>query len=766
MSSKEASTAAAPALRPVAAGPAKPADPVATLKGAPASAPIKPDEVLGDPGNAWRIEPSAVDFEDPLLTALAILAAALERPISAHALKSGLPQAEGRFTPDLVVRAATRIGLSARTVRRAKVTDILPVALPCILLLKNGNAAVLLRFKDGGQAEVALPEAGGGTKSVPVKELQEGYTGYAIFAKPEFRFDNRATEVRLTDRADWFWGTLKRFWPIYSHVVLASFVINCFIVASPLFIMNVYDRVVPNNAVETLWVLALGVITVYAFEFVIRNLRNYFVDVAGKNADVIIASELLRQVMGMRMDAKPPSTGALANNLREFESLRDFFTSGSLVAFVDLPFVLLFILVMWLIAGPIAVVPAVAVPAVIGVGLLLQTPLIRVVEKTYRESAQKHAVLIEAIDGLETIKSAGGEGRVQRMWERFVGMSAESARKARIISTLSTTFSQVAVQMVTVGVVVWGVYQISEGLLTMGALVACTMLVGRALAPLGAIAALVTRFQQSRVALKGLDKLMKSPVERAPEKTFLHRPRLNGEVEFRKVNFKYPTQEGNALDGVSFKVAPGEKVGIIGRVGSGKSTVARMILGLYEPTNGAVMMDGIDIRQLDPADVRRNIGYVSQDNYLFYGTVRDNIAFGAPYVDDATLLRAATIAGVTDFLKSHPHGFDLQVGERGMGLSGGQRQAITLARALLLDPSIILLDEPTSSMDNSSEAAFKRRLGEVLGKKTLVLITHRSSLLPLVDRILILDQGKIVADGPREDVLNALRQGQIRSPAG
>ena len=462
-------------------------------------------------------------------------------------------------------------------------------------------------------------------------------------ARPEFKFDQRASDIRLAQPRAWFWGTLVKFWPIYSQLLLASALINCFALASPLFIMNVYDRVVPNNAIETLWVLALGVATVFAFEFVIRNLRTYFVDVAG---------------------------------------------------------------------------------------------------------------------------AAAAEGRIQRSWERFVGLTAESSGKARFISGIATTFAQVSIQMSTVAVVVYGVHLIGDGDITMGALIAATILTGRALAPLSSIAAMLTRLQQSRVALRSLDAIMKAPVERPAGKTFLHRPKLDGEIEFKQVSFDYPGQESHALEDISFKVKPGERIGVLGRIGSGKSTIARLLIGLYEPADGAVLMDGTDIRQIDPADLRRNVGYVSQDNYLFFGTVRDNIAFGAPHLDDPAILRAAHVAGVSDFLRSHPHGFDLQVGERGMALSGGQRQAIVIARALLLDPKIILLDEPTSNMDNSTEAMFKKRLGEILPDKTLLLVTHRSSLLSLVDRLLIVDGGKIVADGPKEDVLNALKQGQIRAASG
>ena len=744
----------------------QPAEAEANTRGAstePAdSAPLDPEDVL-EPSPDWRVAPAAVDYVDPLLSSLTALSALLGRPMSPEALKAGLPHDTAHFTPELAVRAAERAGLSARVTHRARLSKILPVTLPCILLLKGQNACVLTAYPKAGEAEILVPEGDGTRKTVALSELEAQYAGYAIFARPEYRFDQRASEIKLSQPRAWFWGTLAKFWPIYSHVLVASILINLFALASPLFIMNVYDRVVPNNAIETLWVLALGVVTVFVFEFIMRNLRTYFVDVAGKNADVIIASRLLEQLMAMKLSSKGPSTGAMANNLREFESLREFFTSGTLVALVDLPFIFLFVAVIYLVAGPVAFIPLAAVPLVILVGAILQFPLRGVIEKTHRESTQKHALLVETIDGLETIKASAAEGRVQRTWERFVGLTAESSGKARFLSGLATTFAQVSIQLCTVVVVVYGVHLIAAGEITMGALVAATILAGRSLAPLGSVAAMLTRLQQSRVALRSLDAIMKSPVERPADKTFLYRPQLSGDIEVKDVVFAYPNQGGRALNGVSFRIKPGERVGVLGRIGSGKSTIARLLVGLYEPEEGGVLMDGTDIRQIDPADLRRNIGYVSQDNYLFFGNVRDNIAFGAPHMDDQAVMRAAEVAGVTDFIRTHPAGLDMPVGERGMALSGGQRQSIVIARALLLDPPMIVLDEPTSNMDNASEAGFKKRLKGILDSKTLMLITHRSSLLSLVERLIIVDSGKIVADGPKDEVLSALKQGQIRA---
>jgi ATP-binding cassette subfamily C protein LapB len=729
---------------------------------APGNAVVHPPEVLDDPAAEWSVPAGAVDFTDPLMGALAQLSALLGRPISTEALTAGLPHVDGPTPPELAIRAAERAGLRARLARKAHVADIAAVTMPCVLLLRRGEACVLLAVRDQ-QAEIIAPEHGQQSSMVDLATLETDFVGYAIFARLETRVDARAERIQIGDPREWFWGTLARFWPIYSHVVIASLLINCFVLASPLFVMNVYDRVVPNNATQTLWVLAIGVGTAYLFEFILRNLRTYFVDVAGKNADVIIASRLLQQLMAIRMEAKPPSVGAMANNLREFESLREFYTSGTMAALVDLPFIFLFIGVIALLAGPLALVPLIMVPLVIGAGLILQFPLRRVVERAHQESNQKHALLIETIDGLETIKAVSAESRMQGSWERFVGATARSSTKARFISGIAITFSTFAIQFTSVLVVVWGVYQIAEGKLTTGALVAATLLSSRALAPLGAIAAMVTRLAQSRVALKALDGLMKMPTERTEDSNFLHRPKFDGDIEFRNVSFAYPTQQGPALHDVSFRIRPGERVGLLGRIGSGKSTAARLMCGLYEPIEGAVLVDGTDLRQVDPADLRRNVGYVSQDNYLFYGSVRYNIGFGAPQMDDASILRAATTAGVTDFVRTHPQGFDLQVGERGMSLSGGQRQSIVVARALLQDPPMLVLDEPTSCMDNATEAMFKQRLGNILPGKTLILVTHRSSLLSLVDRLIIFDGGRIVADGPREEVLSALRQGQVRA---
>lgn len=756
-------TAEAPAPEAPAAerkvAPPFPSAPMGTAKPVPG---VAGDAIAAAAAAAnWRVPQGSGRADDPLLDCLIVLTAVFERPHSAEALTAGLPLVQNRITPELFVRAASRAGLAARIVKRA-LDEISDLSLPCVLLLRDARACVLTGLKDG-KATVIVPESGHGTRELPAAELAATYVGYAIFARPEYQFDARSDATEVTAQRNWFWGTLGRFWRIYAQVGLAAIFVNLFAIALPLFTMNVYDRVVPTKGQETLWVLVLGVGVIFAFEFLLRMLRAYFIDTAGRSADVIMASKVFSQVLGIRLDARPPSAGAFAQQLREFESLRDFFTSATLVTLVDLPFVLLFIGVVAVIGGPVALVPLVAVPVIIGVGWALQKPLNEVVTRTARESAQKHAMLVESIVGLETIKGLGAEGRMQRNWERFVGLTAKSAQRARELSQFGQYFTALASQVVSVAVVIVGVYLIFEGHLTVGALIACTILTGRAMAPLTQVAAILTRFDQSMVSLKTIDKIMNMPTERPPGMQFVHRPVLRGAVEFRDVEFKYPNQQVPALDGVSFAIRPGERVALIGKIGSGKSTIEKLILDFYQPQKGSIRIDGTDIKQIDPADLRRNIGYVPQDVFLFFGSVRENIAMGAPHADDAAILRAARIAGVDSFIARQPQGFDLQVGERGESLSGGQRQSIAIARAMVRDPNIVILDEPTSAMDKGSEDWLIARLREILEGKTLVLVTQRLSLLTLVERVIVMDNGKIVADGPRDKVLETLAKGQIRS---
>ena len=711
----------------------------------------------------WDIPANGSAFDDPLLGCLLALTKIEHRPCTADTLTAGLPLVDNRLTPDLFIRAAKRAGLSARIVRR-QLDKISNLVLPATLLLDRGRACILDRINDDGSALVILPDSGTGTKVLPLADLEEDYSGYAIFIQSGYRFDERTKDTVISRPGHWFRDTITAAWPIYGEVGLAALLINLFALASPLFIMNVYDRVVPNHAIETLWVLGIGVTTVYCFDLLMRTLRGYFIDLAGKRTDIVLSATLFERVLGIKLAARPASVGAFANNLHEFDTFRDFFTSATLTALIDLPFIFLFIFIIWLIGGPLAMVPLAVLPLSLLAGIAVQRSLAGNVQELLRHAALKQATLIETLTGIETVKSLGAEGPVQRRWEQIIGTIAHLGLKTRFLSSSAINITVFLQQMATVAVVIYGVYLISDGELSMGGLIAATILTGRALAPLSQVAGTLVRYHQARAAYASTDRLMNLPVERPADRDFLARPEIKGSIEFKNVSFSYPGQDLEVLDRISFRLDAGEQVAVIGRIGSGKSTIERMVLGLYEPTAGSILIDGTDSRQLDPADLRRNIGYVPQDTYLFYGSVKENIMLGMPHADDQAVLLAATIAGVSEFVDRHPSGFDMQVGERGEQLSGGQRQSIAVARALLRDPPIMVMDEPSNAMDNTTEELFKGRFGDWLGDKTLILVTHRASLLSLVDRIIVMDSGRIIADGAKERVLEALKQGHIKVP--
>ncbi len=700
------------------------------------------------------IRPADIDFMPGLLRSLSILMSLRGKTVSPQQLLSGL--AGSSLTPRSCLAAARKAGLSGRIMARPDLAEISPLVLPCILLLKNERSCVLLSLKDG-RASIIMPELPDSTQTVSVEELQQSYSGYAIFATVPKAPEKRINAPRLGKGKRWFWDVLQYYAPIYRHVAIASVVINLIAVASPLFVMNVYDRVVPNNATDTLWVLASGIFVIYIFNFILSALRTHFVDVAGRNADVVLSSLLVEKVLAMRLDAKPESTGAMVNNLREFEQLREFFSSSSLLACIDLPFLVIFLLLIAFIAGPMVFVPLGAIPIMLGIGIYLQERSKKSAEAGYRQNMQKNALLVELVNGLETLKSCMAESRMQRLWESICGLSAESSSQSRKYTQLAVASSMLITQIVTVALIVWGVYRISEGLMTMGALIGVNILVGRTMAPLLQMASLLTRLQNSRMALQGLDMIMQLPVENREEQSAMDFGSLAPSFEMDNVSFAYPGAERLALENVSLNIKPGEKVGIIGPMGSGKSSLARMLLGLYTPKDGAVKFGGVDLRQIPPADYRGRIGVLPQDIILFYGTIRENISLGDPSLNDHLILRAATLAGVTNFVANNPAGFGAQVGEQGKALSGGQRQAIALARALVRDPEMLILDEPTSNMDTDSELRLQKRLNGITTDKTLILVTHRLSMLRMVDRLIVMDKGKIRYDGPRDEVLAKLR---------
>lgn len=715
---------------------------------APQGSPVSPP-LTGE----MRLAPAETDRIPHLIHSLTTLSRLHGHGVSPLLLMSGA--AGLTASPAACLRAAQRAGLEGRIIPLDDVRFISPLALPCIPLLKYNRSCVLTKLGET-EAEIILPEDGETPRSVPLDQLQADFAGHVLFARPAPKFERRTESGRFFHEKRWFWGVLFHYLPIYKHVIVASAIINIIGVAGSLFTMNVYDRVVPNNATATLWVLTSGILLAYFCDFLLRNLRGYFVDVAGRNADVVISSKLVNKVLNMRFEKKPESTGALVNNLREFEALRDFFSSGTLLTFVDLPFLALFLGLTAFIGGPLVFVPLSAVPVMIGGGLWIQWAARRASEHGFRQNMQKNALLVEMVNGLEAIKGGMAENRMLRQWEQVVGASALASATSRRYTTLATTLSSSLVQLVTVGMIAWGVYLIAEGRLTMGALIGCNILVGRAMSPLMQLSSMLSRWQQSRMALKALDTLMDTPSENDEEDSPVNAATLEPLLSLDGVSFSYPGSQRASLEDVSLAIRPGEHVGIIGRVGSGKSTVGRLLIGLYPPDKGAVRFGGVDIRQLNTADLRGRIGYLPQDVVLFYGSIRDNIALDDPAVQERLVSRAAGLAGVTEFVRLHPAGFGAQVGERGMNLSGGQRQSIALARALLHDPDVLILDEPTSNMDTATENMVRERLQPALKDKTLVLITHRMSMLQLVRRVVVIEEGRIVADGPKEQVLRGL----------
>ena len=744
------------------------------------------------------LAPADVDFMPPLLRSLSALLRLKGRHVSPQFLLAGLAGAE-KVSVGACLRAAERAGLKGRVMHRPSLAQISPLTLPCILLLKNDQCCVLLSVEDaapqasafgtdpgssahaphsatasGRAARVLLPELGDAEQLIPLEKLAESYSGYVVFAALESQADARTQVLRSPRPRRWFWDVLKHFSPIYRHVALASVVVNCIAVVSSLFVMNVYDRVIPNSAYETLWVLAAGVGIAYLFDFILRSLRSHFVDLAGRNADVVLSARLIDKVLSMRMDAKPESTGALVNNLREFESLREFFSSTTFLALIDLPFLALFFLLTAFIGGPLVLIPLAAMPVLLGVGVWLQIAARKSAETSYRHSMQKNALLVEMVHGLETVKSSMAEARMQRLWEAVAGISAQSSCESRKYASRAISFATFMTQMVTVAMVVWGVYRIGAGEMSMGGLIGCNILVGRIMAPLLQLASLLTRLQNSRVSLRALDALMELPSENQDQAACMDFGSLEPEFVMENVSFAYPAAGQNgpqaqpgtlALNGVSLRIRRGEKVAVIGKMGSGKSTLGKLLIGLYQPGEGAVSFGGVDIRQLATADLRSRVGFLPQEVVLFYGSVRDNIAHGDPTINDQLIVRAARLSGAEDFVRRHPAGFGAQVGEQGRNLSGGQRQAVGLARALVRDPDILILDEPTSNMDVETERMVQERLASIVADKTLLLITHRLSMLRMVERVIVMDSGRIAMDGPRDEVLKKLQEQAARRKA-
>lgn len=695
---------------------------------------------------------------DPLLNCLMFLTKHYGKPFSVATLSAGLPLKDGKIRLKDIPRAASRGGLSAKLVKQS-ITDVSTQLLPCICLLEDGRACVVLEINDN-VATISWSELDDSIDKISIDELQSLSTGYLIYVKKRHRFDARSPSTISTKQGHWFWDTIRQSKSIYRDALVAAFFINLFAIASPLFVMNVYDRVVPNLAMDTLWVLALGMFIIVGFDFAFKQVRAYLFDLAAKKSDVMLSATLFEKVLNLKMSARPQSVGGFARNVQDFDSVKEFIASATIAALVDLPFAIIFIAIIYFVAGPVVIVPIAGAIIMCLSAYWVMRKMASKLDEVSRIMVQKNALLIESLVGIESLKIAGAESQFQNRWEELVGSSATINMAIKHHAVTVSNITSMIQQLSAVLVVVMGVYFIAEGEISLGGLIAAVMLSGRVLSPFMQISMLSTRYNQAKSALTALDSVMELPEENTEQ--LLHRPYVDGRVDFDNVSFAYPDTNFNVVSDVSISIKANEKVAIIGRIGSGKTTLEKMLLQFYSPTQGAIRIDGVDINQISPADLRQKVGCVPQDINLFYGTIRENITLGVPHVEDDRILRAAELAGVTEFTDHEPDGLDKQVGERGLFLSGGQRQKVALARALLFNPPILVLDEPTSNLDNLSEHQVKKNIASIANDKTLILITHKMSMLQLVDRVVVIDKGKVVADDKRDVVLAALGGGATR----
>ncbi|WP_373818143.1 type I secretion system permease/ATPase [Glaesserella sp.] len=653
----------------------------------------------------------------------------------------------------------------SNTLSKRALNEIPQLSVPVLLFLKNEEAALITEIQtdENGLRQYKLHHPDNVTQWVSAEELSKTYLGTCWFVKPRESIDTRSELPEYQMPKAWFFKVIWRFKKYYYQVILSTFVINFLALVSSLYVMNVYDRVIPNKAYQTLWVLSIGVVLAITFEFIAKMMRAYLTDIAGKKADLIISSALFRRVMGLKLQERPASSGSYANNLRDFESVREFMTSASLLTLVDLPFLLLFVTVIWMIGGPLAWVPMLIIPTVLIVSLAAQIPLSRYINESMRESSQRQGLAVEAIEGIETLKTNNAMSWAQKRWDFFTAKSSASSIKVKNMSNFVTNFTTAMQQLNTVFLVVVGTYLIHsespENKITMGALIASVILSGRALAPLGQIAGLAVRFQQAWLALKGVNGIIARPIERDTERRYINLIDVKGRLQFENTAFSY-SKEKEFIRNLNITIRPGEKVGILGKIGSGKSTILKLASGLYEPLNGNVTLDNIDLRQIDPTLLRNQVLMLEQNPRLFLGTLRENLELSQMdnFADDHVLLEALTRFDLLELIRKHPRGLDMPLGENGLGLSGGQKQIIALARMTMRSPKVALLDEPTTGLDTVTENRALKAIAGWAKDKTLVVVTHRPQVLQIVERIIVMDNGNVVMDGPRDEVIKRLSQ--------
>lgn len=696
---------------------------------------------------------------DCLLESLMFLARFHQRATSKESLVYGLGIHGTKMNMNKFMESARRISLISKPIFREKITDIDSLALPAIIHTTNGCSGVLIDYNTkNGTASVMLPHISEGEISISIDKLSKIYAGKAVIIKPAYNFENRVNKtVKIEEPRKWFWGAINKNKSIYIRVIIASILINIFVIATPLFIMNVYDRILPNNAIETLWALAIGIFAVMFFDFILKIIRAYYLGKASKKADILMSNKIFDQLLNIRLEEKPSSTGMFVNRLQSFQSLRDFFATATVSTIVDIPFLFIFIAIIFYIAGSLGWITVLTIIISLGFSVIMQKPIERTVKQSSKEEQLKHTTLNEAVSGLEIIKSIRGQNRMKTHWDKSLSQTSYFNEKSQLLSQVTSYFTAFISQLSNIFIIIGGVYLAAEGVMTTGAIVAAMMLNRRAISPINQIIGMVIRYGKARLALDNIDSVMQMEVERE-NKIYLSRPDLKGEIEFKDVCFSYKGSNFEVLKNINITIKEGEKVAILGKIGSGKSTFVKLLQNLYVPTKGSILIEKTDVRQIDPVDLRRAIGVVPQESFLFMGSVKDNITIGEPFATDEEILNASKIAGVHDFLGKHEAGYDFIVGERGAGLSGGEIQSITLARALVSNPNIIVLDEPTNSIDKQTENAFIKKLHTVLKDQTVIIITHKTSLLSLVDRVIVFDNGRIIADGPKDKILSSRKK--------
>ena len=729
-----------------------------------------------DPRHDGAAAPEAADAaagarlaDDALAQALVLLTRHHGNERSVASLFEG-QQMSGLVGPDQALRALREAGYNAGLVQR-EIGDIHDLLLPVVLLLNNGDACLLLarRTQSAGPAicTVILPGQQDSELMASETELAAEYSGIALVATPQTRPATLSPSASAEEAAalrdpgsHWLWGTVKRFIPYYRAALLAAMLSNILMLVTGTVTSVIYDKVIPHQAFVTLWALAAAGGLAVLFDLAARQLRTYLIDLAGKKADLLVGTILFRQSLGVRMEHRPDSAGAYSHIIGQIELVREFFSSASLAAISDLPFVLIFIGMTFVIGGPLGWVMVFAAPAVLIAAWLIQGSLRRATSANMQQQADLHGLLVEAVEGIEDIKATGAQGRFLHRYEQSAAASAITQLRSRRLTSLTMNLSMVAQQVVTLVMLVWGVYLIEAKLITGGALMGGVMFAMRAIAPLTSVVMLTTRYQGAQAAMRALDRVMAQPTDREPGRSYIPVRELSGRIGLADASFSYPAPPGQeaprVLKNVTLRFEPGERVAILGRIGSGKSTILRLVAGLYRPSEGLVDVDGVDLRQLDPGDFRASVAYVPQDSRLFNGTLRDNVLLGRASADASRLVAVAKLTGLARVAEGHPLGWDLPVGESGGLLSGGQRQLVALTRSLITQPKILLMDEPTSSMDAQSEVAFLRQLKEAANGCTLVVVTHRPAVLELVQRIIVIDAGKVVMDGPKAQVLAAL----------